>query len=287
MTAVDPAPTAIPADRRLSPHAERTGSLARLLATQVAAEVRANLRVPEYLIGVIGVPVILYAMFGLPQAGTMLPGGTDVGAMIFASMSCYGVVSLAIFTFGVDVAQERGRGWLRRLRATPMPMWVYFAGKLVMAAVFTVVILTLMAALAVLVGGVRFDVGRTLRACAILVAGSMAFSTMGFALAFWARPKAASAVGNLLFLPLSFLSGFFYSLAALPQFLQELAPKLPTYHFGQLVWTQMAPARDVVDYGALTPGPIASHLLPLAASVVVFSLLTAWGWRRNVGRRVR
>jgi len=273
--------------RRMSPQAEPTGSVLTLLGAQIRAEVRQNLRVPEYLVGVVGVPILLFAMFGLPEAGQILPGGTDVGAMMFASMSCYAVVSLSIFTFGVDVAQERGKGWLRLLRATPMPMWAYFAGKLAMAVVFTAAILVLMGAVAVLAGGVDFDLVRLARACGVLLLGSVAFSTMGFALAFWTRPKAASAIGNLIFLPLAFLSGFFYTLGGLPDFLQELAPKLPTYHFGQLVWGQMAPAGDVVAFGSLDPGSVTSHLVPIAAMVAGFGLLTVLGYRRSVGSSVR
>lgn len=86
--------------RRLSPEAARMPGALGTLAAQLRAELRSSARVPEYVVGVVAVPIILYTMFGLPNAGEVLPGGTDVGAMMFASMSAYGVVSLAIFTFG-------------------------------------------------------------------------------------------------------------------------------------------------------------------------------------------
>jgi ABC-2 type transport system permease protein len=270
--------------RRLSPQAVRNGSAAGLLAAQIRAEILHNLRVPEFLIGVVGIPVLLYAMFGLMEAGQILPGGTDVGAMLFASLSCYGVVSLAIFTFGVDIAQERGRGWLRRLRATPMPMWVYFAGKSTMAVVFSATILVTMLAVAVLVGGVAFDPWRLLRTCLVLVAGSVAFSTLGFSLAYWARPRAAAAIGNLIFLPLSFASGFFFTLNGLPDFLQDLAPYLPTYHFGQLVWSSMGPAVDVQAFGSPAPGSLLVHLAWVAGCFLVCALVAAAGYRRDLER---
>ena len=56
-----------------------------------------------------------------------------VALMLLASFGAYGIVSQAIFTFGVDAARERGQGWLRRVRATPMPMWAYFGAKVVSA----------------------------------------------------------------------------------------------------------------------------------------------------------
>ncbi len=275
--------TATTAERRLSPGAKPSGSIAGLLAAQVLAEMRQARRVPQFLIGVVAVPVMLYAMFGLPEAGQIMAGGTDIGAMMFASLSCYGVVSLAIFTFGVDVAQERGSGWLRRLHVTPMPMWVYLAGKCAMAVIFTAAIVVATLAVAVLAGGVRFDPARLVRTCLALVAGALAFSPMGFALAFWARPRAAAAIGNLVFLPLAFASGFFYTLNALPGFLQDLAHYLPTYYFGQLVWNQLGPTTDVVAFGSPAPDPLPVHLAWVLGCFIVFGALAAAGYRHHLG----
>jgi len=286
MTAESPVThaTAITPQRRLSPAATPTGSAAGLLAAQILAEVRQNLRVPSFLIGVVAVPVMLYAMFGLPEAGEILPGGTNVAAMMFASFGCFGVVSLAIFTFGVDIAQERGRGWLRRLRATPMPMWAYFAAKCAMAVVFSAAIVVATVAVATLAGGVRFDGARLVRTSLALVSGALAFSTMGFALAYWTRPRAAQAIGNLVFLPLAFASGFFYTLNGLPGFLQDLAPYLPTYHFGQLVWNQLAPVADVQAFGSPAPDSMLVHLAWVIGCFVVFGILAAVGYRRDLER---
>ena len=270
-------------ERRLSPGARPIGSTAGLLATQVLVEVRQALRVPSFLIGVVAVPVMLYAMFGLPEAGQIMAGGTDIGAMMFASLSCYGIVSLAIFSFGVDIAQERGKGWLRRLRATPMPCGPTSPAS-AMAVVFSTAILAATAAVAVLAGGVRFDPAGLARTCLVLVAGALAFSTMGFTLAYWTRPRAAAAIGNLIFLPLAFASGFFYTLNALPRFLQDLAHYLPTYHFGQLVWNQLGPTADVVAFGSPAPDPLAVHLAWVIGCFVVFGVLAAVGYRRDLRR---
>ncbi len=279
----DPATHAVP--RSPSPTARPSGGRARLLAGQIAAEVRQNVRAPEYVIGVVAVPVILYAMFGLANAGQLMPGGTDVGQILVASFAAYGVVSLAIFTFGVDVAAERRRGWLRRLRATPMPMWAYFVGKLAMAMLFTAAIAALLL-IAGRLGGVSLDVSSMARLVGVLLLGTLAFAPLGFALAFLATPKAATAIGNLIFLPLSFCSGFFMPLRTLPEVLQTLAGYLPTYHFGHLVWAQIAPEQDVAALTGETGGSLAVHAAIVAGTAVVCAALAAWGYVRD-GRRER
>lgn len=256
----------------------------RLLVAQTRAELRPALRVPEYLVGVVCVPVILFAMFGLPEAGQRMSGGTDVAAMVWAGMSCYGLVSLAIFTFGSAVAEEREDRWSRRLRSTPMPMWAYFAAKLVMGLLVSVVILALTYGVA-LTAGVSIETGRLLRACGVLLLGTVAFSTFGYAIAYWFRPKAATAVANLIFLPLAFLSGFFMPLDRLPSAVRSIADYLPTYHFGQLVRDQVAATpQEFTDFGTPPPGSPWVHVAWVVGAFVVFSALTALGYRREARR---
>ena len=270
--------------RRLSPLTRPAGSTAQLLITQVAMEVRRYRRIPEYFIGVVVLPIILYTMFGLPEAGKALPLGTDVGAMMFVSFGCYGVVSQALFSFGGELATERSKGWLRRLRATPMPMWVYFAGKVALNLVFTLVSLGGMAAVAVVAGHVTFDVSRLIAASTILLTGVIAFSTMGSAIAYWVRPRAVSTIVNLVFLPLSFLSGFFYPLEQLPDLFAKVAQVLPTYHFGQLAWGVMAPAQDVASFGNPPSGTTVGHLAVILSWFVGCGILTVLGYRRELDR---
>lgn len=274
------------AHRALSASARPSGTRLGLLGAQILAEFKQNVRVPEYAIGVLAVPIILYAMFGLTNTGQKMPGGTDVGTILIGSFGAYGVVSLAIFTFGVDVAQERGKGWLRRLRSTPMPMWVYFVGKTAMALIFAVLIVAGITATATVFGGASVELDRLVRTTVVLLGGTIVFSTMGYALAFWTRPKAATAIGNLLFLPLSFVSGFFQPLGMLPQFLQDAAPWLPTYHFGRLVWSQIAPASDVAQLTGQPLDSLTVHVVWVLGAFVVFGVLTVIGYQRD-GRRER
>lgn len=271
--------------RSPSPTAEATKGTSAMVWTQLRAEVLRYQRVPEYFIGVVVLPIILFAMFGLPNSGEVLPEGTTVVAFMFVSFACYGVVSQALFSFGAELATERQKGWLRRLRATPMPMWLYFTGKVALNLVFTAAILAGMALLGALAGDADFDPARLAATIGVLLLGTVIFSPMGSAIAYWARPKAVSTIVNLVFLPLSFLSGFFFSLQMLPQVLQDIAPWLPTFHFGQLAWTTMAPSEaDRVAFGV----PIAANL-PLNIAVVagwflLCTVLTAWGYRRELDR---
>ncbi len=280
-----PVVTAEIAERRLSAEARPTGSTLGMFAEHVRAEIRQHLRMPEYAIGILAMPAILYAMFGMPSAGEQLDGGTSIGALMFGSIAGFNLVTESLFTFGVGVAYERRLGWVRRLRATPMPMWVYLAGKIVMAVLFSAAVLALLLVLAV-AGGVRFDITDLVRTVLVLLAGTVLFAPMGWALAYWVRPKAATTVANVVFLPLSFASGFFMPLDALPGFVQTIAPYLPTYHFGQLVWGQLAPAADIAQFGMTPPGPWLVDLAWVVGFSVVLAALAVAGYRRDRRRTI-
>jgi ABC-2 type transport system permease protein len=252
-----------------------------MLANQIRAEFVQNVRVLEFLVGIVVFPIMLYAMFGLPNAGQTLSEGTDVAAFLMASFGAYGVLGIAIFAFGVDIANERGRGWLRLMRATPMPAWIYFAGKTAMALLFNVITLGALFAFAALAAGVRLEGAAWLQLAFTLLLGGAAFSTLGFALGYWASPRGASPLANLIYLPLSFASGFFIPLANLPQFLQDLASYLPTYHFGQLVWRAVGTPADIALLVAVPSGEAWHHALWLAGSFAFFGVLALVGYRRD------
>lgn len=270
----------------LAPAPSRSRLLLRAFLRQVQVEFASTLRAADFVGGALAIPVILYAMFGLPVADQVLPGGSAVGAMMAVSFSAYGIVSLSIFTFGDDLAKERGRGWTRTLRATPLPEGVHLAGKTVMALGHSLLIVVAIALVATLAGGVDLPASAWFRVTATLLAGVLTFSTIGFALAYLVRPKAASMIANLVFLPLSFCSGFFFPLEQLPDFLQRIAPYLPTYHYGQLAWQQVAGDLDVEAFVGFAPQGTGVHLAWMLGCFLAFGLVAAAAARREaVARR--
>ena len=257
-----------------------------MYALQARTEVAAARRNVEYVIGLVVVPALLYAMFGLPNdGGPLAPGGSTFATLAVGSFGAYGVVSLAIFTFGDEVAKERGRGWIRTLRATPVPAGAYVVGKLCTAAVYALLIVAGLAAVSVPTGAAHLGAGTWLGLAATLVGGVLAFSSAGLAVAFLLRPRAATAIANLVFLPLAFCSGFFFPLSELPAFLRDAAPYLPTYHFGALVWRVIGTEADVAAITGIAPRPAGVHLAWIAACTVVCAAIALLAARRETVTR--
>ncbi len=268
-----------------SPTATLTGGPKALAVEQARAEFLQSFRVPEFVVGTVLFPVMLFLMFGLPNAGTTMPEGMSV-AFMMTSFAAYGMLGVAIFAFGVDLAVERGRGWLRLMRTTPAPAWSYFTAKTVMALLFAVLTLALVFGAAALFAGVRLEALTWLRTGATLLLGALSFSTLGFALGYWASPRGAAPIANLVYLPLSFASGLFFPLSQLPQVLQDIAPYLPTYHFGQLAWRAVGSKADVTALAGGDGEQWWIHASWLAGTFLVFGFIALLGYRRD-GRKER
>src|SRR5258708_2665112 len=67
------------------------------------------------------------------------------------------------------------------------------------------------------------------------IAGSISFASMGLLLALLVPANAAPGIVNLIYLPMSFLSGLWIPIRFMPHWLQSFAPALPTYHLAQLM----------------------------------------------------
>jgi ABC-2 type transport system permease protein len=202
-------------------------------------------------------------------------GGGTMAEYLLATYGVFGVVGAALFSFGVGVATERGQGWLQVKRASPMPPAAYFLAKVFTCLVFALAIAGCLFALAATAGGVRLAPGGWVLLAGLLVGGAIPFCAFGLALGTLCGPNSAPAVVNLIYLPMSFASGLWIPLRALPDFFQNVAPWLPPYHLAQL-------ALKVVGFDE--GGSLPVHLGALAAWTVVSLAIAVVAFRSSDDR---
>ena len=261
--------------RRLSATSIKSGGKVHMLQQQIKAEFLKLWRIPAFSISTILFPVLFFVLFGIPNARQTTDTGVSVAQIILASLTAYGLMNIALFSFGVGIAAERGQGWMKLVRATPMPAWIYFAAKLVMALLFAAAICLLMFPVAIVGANVRMPGSQWGALLLNLVLGLMPFVLIGFAIGYWAGPNSAVPIANVAGLVLGFGSGLLIPLDGLPAFMQRMAPYLPTYHYGQLVWGAVG----------VNNGQTGTHLLWLLGTMIVFGLLAVWGYRRDQGKQ--
>jgi ABC-2 type transport system permease protein len=250
----------------------RSAPVLAQLRLQTLTELRRLWRVPEFTGFTLALPAIFYLFLGT-QKGVY--EGVVAHQYVLASLATYSVANVALFTFGVTVATERGSKIDALLRASPMRPYAPVVAKTASAVAFAVASLIVLYAFAYLVGGVRMDPAKWLTLSWHLLLGMIPFLLMGFAFGYLSSPTAAVAVVNLVFLPMSFASGIFFPTQQLPSYIQTISPYLPMYPLGRLAWSAVG-----LKYDDFWKSPV-----ELAIWGVIFLVATLWALRREDNRR--
>lgn len=259
----------------ISEHAQAaTSRRPSVLAYYIYCEVIKLIRIPAFSIPTLLFPTMFFAFFGLPNIGAQI-GGIDAGPYMMASYGAYAMMSVALFSFGVSIAAERGLGWNKLLRTTPLNPLVYFMAKIAMALIFGLLTLLPLFIFAGIAGGVRLGFLDWLQLIGLLIVGMIPFVALGLWLGYVGGPNSAAAIANVIYLPLSFASGLLMPLEFLPPMVRVVAPYLPAYHVGQLGWTSL---------GAGDGASLGSHLLWLGGYTVIFLAMALLAYRRDEGK---
>ncbi len=174
-----------------------------------------------------------------------------------------GLVSLALVSattanLAISVAIAREKGLLKRLRATPMPPWVYMVGRVMTATVVSILMTALVTLIGALVYGVEIPTSKLPALLVTVIVGTAALCCLGFALT-GAIPSenAAPAVANAVILPLYFISGIFIPNDQIPEAMQTVAGIFPVKHLFEALLAIYNPASPGTgfrwaDLGVLT-----------------------------------
>jgi ABC-2 type transport system permease protein len=160
----------------------------------------------------------------------------------------WAVASGAMFGAALTLVTWRQKKVLRRLRLAPVD-----TGTVLGARVGVSILIALaQAAIFIAVGSLPFF-GLQLAnywwmIIPLLVAGTLAFLSLGMiAGAFTKTPEAASAVANLIVLPMAFLSGSFFPLQGAPGWLDAVSKLLPMRHLVDGMLDVMVRGKGPVD----------------------------------------
>jgi ABC-2 type transport system permease protein len=225
---------------------------------QLRAEQRLFWRSRELAFFTFLLPILFFLLLGSAYGDDEINGVSGYQYLL-AGMIGYGAASTTFAGLALLLVIRRESGVLKRLRATPLPPTTY------VAAVLTSIILIFLVEAVILValGRFAFDVpiaGSILSLLLVLLIGAGSFAALGIGLTALIRSaEGSSAVVNALYLPLSFISGAFFSEDTFPEVLQALAAILPLSHlialardvmvFDDTVWDHLGDLGVIVAWG--------------------------------------
>ena len=236
------------ADVGPSTKAVRLPSAGKLLVAQIRYQVRLLISSGRAIAVGVGLPVILL----------VASKGKDTHPNV-AGYAVFGLTITAWSTYGVRLVAAREDGVLKRWRATPLPRWCYFLGRILATALVAVLAGAVTVAAAVLFYGSHFGNGPgtqlTVTAAfaivAVLFLGALAWAAAATALTS-VIPTVEAAFPTLTFIyfPVIIISGVLFTNISEPHWLSTLATYLPAQPLIDAVThaagAPFLPVRDVI-----------------------------------------
>ncbi len=233
----------------------------QLLRHQYRYDQKQFWREPASVFFTVAMPLIFLFLF----ASIFGNDNVEVDGRLVKTTAYYvpGIVTLAavsatLVNLAITFTILREKGLLKRVRSTPLPPWVYLAGRVATATVITALMVVAVSLLGRAAYGVALPAETLPGLLLTLVVGTAAFCALGFALAA-AIPSenAAPAITNAAVLPLYFFSGVFIPEDQLPSVMKAIGSLFPVRH----LFRSYLAAFDPVATG---PGIEWGHLAVLA-----------------------
>lgn len=206
----------------------------RLLAHQFRFEQLLFWRSREAAFFVFIFPLILFVLLSSVYTGRYL--GRPAAWSVLAGIIGYGAANTGFAGLALLLVARREMGFLKRIRSTPIPGWIYLT-----AVLLSILLVFMLQAAAVFVlGKLLKDTPfphAPLSLLATLLLGAAAFAAMGLGITSLIRSaEGSSAVVNTILLPMAFLSGGFGPTGHYPRVLRAIGDVLPLKYFVQLVY---------------------------------------------------
>ena len=197
--------------------------------------------------------------------------GQGFKGWLIPGIAAMAIMQTGLFTVVFSLVRFKSQGVLRRLKATPIGAAHFLAGQLTTKAIVVVIqtyVLIIVGAVAL---GVSVNTGRLgawfdLTILALL--GGALFIAMGLAISGWAKSEETAApMANVISMPMMFLSGVFFPLSVMPEWLTRWSQYLPL--------TYLADGMRAITVEGATVTTLGNELIRLTVwIIVVFAIAT-------------
>jgi len=146
-----------------------------------------------------------------------------------------GMIALSIAQGGlfgmVDLVDMRRKGLIKRLRMTPAKMGIFGLSDMIMRLVFSIIQITLLSLIGVFVFGANLFINFPSLLLVFLM-GALAFNAIGYFISSFSNTNEAyMGVANIVSFLMMFVSGIFFPIETMPEWLQPISNILPLTYF--------------------------------------------------------
>lgn len=202
------------------------------LRALIKVETYFTLRNWQSLVMAIGMPLAFYLLFsGIYQAE--MPYSYRVFMMI--SMTASSLLSFNVFALPYNLTADKHNNWRRFLHHSPVSVVQYYLVKALRFALLYSLAIGVVFGFGGLVRQITLPAGDYFMVILILLVGMIPFSFIGALISYLPSEETISMVGNIAFMAMSLLGGLWMPLMLFPQWMQNLAKWIPSYHLMQII----------------------------------------------------
>jgi ABC-2 type transport system permease protein len=206
----------------------------------------------------------------VPQAETLQTESLNFISYFVPSMLALSIMQVGIFA-AVPLVADREKLILKRLAVTPLRRWQLVGSNVVMRLLIALVQALIIVGVGVVVFGVEVT-GPWALTLVFVTLGAVAFLALGYVIASFAKTEdAANGMTQVVQFPMMFLSGVFFPIDFMPDFLKAVARIIPL--------TYLADALRQVMVGGAAFAPLGVCALVLAGWLVACLVIAARTFR--------
>lgn len=227
-----------------------TGSL---LWRQVRHQNSTFWRTPVAAFFTLVLPIMFLVLFNL-LFGDEDAGGVPFSQFFTPAIAIFAAVSATFTNLAIGTSLSRDQGILKRVRGTPLPAWIYMAGRIGSGVWVAVISIVLMFGLGWALYDFRIVWANLAVAVLVFVVGMATFSALGLAVcAMVKNGESVPAVAQAVILPMAFISDIFIPTEGAPAWLTTLGDVFPLKPFAALFSDAFNPffTGSVLGWGSL------------------------------------
>ncbi|MCT2536911.1 ABC transporter permease [Aquibacillus koreensis] len=148
-----------------------------------------------------------------------------------------GMIALAIAQGGlfgmVDLVEMRRKGLIKRLRMTPAKMSIFGLSDMAMRFIFSIIQIVLLSLIGVFIFGANLYIN-FFSLIVVFLFGALSFNALGYFISSFSKTtEAYMGVANIVSFLMMFLSGVFFPIETMPEWIQPVSHVLPLTYFAQ------------------------------------------------------
>lgn len=232
--------------------------------TLLSANIKMILRNKQALYFSLILPAVIMLIFKV-VAGNSKVNGMSYVDFVVPGLITMSLLQMTIFSIAFVVAQQREKGVLKRLFATPMRPWDFMIAQVLTRLIIGLIQVMLLIAVAILALNYHMN-GSFLAVIAVAILGILVFLSLGFIISGIAKTvETVPAIANMILFPMIFFGNIFFPLDNLPKWLKPVAEVLPIKYLADALRNIMTLGKSIFD--------VKGDILGLAVWLIIFLVI--------------